>query len=734
MSKKEKKKGKKGDDSKKVEYQEILKAVIIGENFTNLLAPLNSDIPSLLLPLCGIPIIELMLDSLSSSSIFKEIIICVKKYHDYEQLDKYIKKYHRNLNIKILENEDFKNVGDCLRRIYTEKLISTDFALIGGLVITNTDIDELYNIHQENKKKDKNCLITSVMKKFKNTNEIKTDYDNNIIIYDDNTKKIYQFESTSQENKKINIYETINNKKTNINNNYVVRTDLLETGIHICGAEFLNILNENFEIQNTRDLIKHVLVNNEIYLDTFYVHNLGRDLYCGMIRNIESYLKVNFEILNRWAYPIVIDNVDMSNKLKINLKQIKFSLYSDKDTNSENYHKAKLISEVVILDKENIVGKESKLQKCILCKDVKVGKKCDLFNCIVFKGTEIEDGVVIKNSIIGNNCTIKKGVKIISSVLGKNITQETDSIQNRIYYKKNDEGKQSLIKLDRESFLNNLDENDALFISNNSTVYGFNDRNLLNDLNEQKEEIVSKQDENIDNKNKNELNKFTFNYDSDEFIEEETISSDSSESSEKNQGEEYANEINNILSQGIDNKSNIEDIIKELASLKNSFFNNTYEETMKNCLSIIITKFLNGEKFNKSHIKKIIQLFKDWKNLFKRFVTNKDVELHLISVIEQLCIEIEEINSAFHVLIQVLNSQCEVIGDEAILNWYKSNESYYAEVEGKVYIPQDVNEANKKKMKKYIELNLLSNDDDEEEEEEDDDDKDDNKDGDDDKN
>ena len=731
MSKKEKKKGKKGDDSKKVEYQEILKAVIIGENFTNLLAPLNSDIPSLLLPLCGIPIIELMLDSLSSSSIFKEIIICVKKYHDYEQLDKYIKKCHRNLNIKIIENEEFKSVGDCLRRIYTDKLISTDFALIGGLVITNADIDELYNIHQENKKKDKNCLITSVMKKFKNTNEIKTDYDNNILIYDDNTKKVYQFESTTQENKKINIYETINNKKTNINNNYVVRTDLLETGIHICGSEFLNILNENFEIQNTRDLIKHVLVNNEIYLDTFYVHDLGKDLYCGMIRNIESYLKVNFEILNRWAYPIVIDNVDMSNKLKINLKQIKFSLYSDKDTNAENYHKAKLISEVVILDKENIVGKDSKLQKCILCKDVKVGKKCDLFNCIIFKGTEIEDGVVIKNSVIGNNCTIKKGVKIISSVLGKNITQETDSIQNRIYYKKNDEGKQSLIKLDRESFINKLDENDALLLSNNSTVYGFNDRNLLNDLNEQKEEIVAKQEEKIDNKNKNELNKITFNYDSDEFIEEETISSDSSESSEKNQGEEYANEINNILSQGIDKKSNIEDIIKELASLKNSFFNNTYEETMKNCLSIIITKFLNGEKFNKNHIKKIIKLFNDWKNLFKRFVTNKDVELHLISVIEQLCIEIEEINSAFHVLIQVLNSQCEVIGDEAVLNWYKSNESYYAEVEGKVYIPQDVNEANKEKMKKYIELNLLNNDDEEEEEEEDDDGKDDDKDGDD---
>ena len=70
-------------------------------------------------------------------------------------------------------------------------------------------------------------------------------------------------------------------------------------------------------------------------------------------------------------------------------------------------------------------------------------------------------------------------------------------------------------------------------------------------------------------------------------------------------------------------------------------------------------------------------------------------------------------------MIQILNSQCEVIEDDAMLKWYKSNESYYAELEGKVFIPQEVNKGNKNKLKKYIELNLLNND---EEEEEDDDD------------
>ena len=152
MSKKENKKSKKGGDSKKIDYEESHKAVIIGETFTNyLLKPLTDDTPNLLLPICGIPIIELMLDSLSSSNIIKEIIICIKKENDAKQIERYLKKYHKNLNIRIIINEEFNCVGDCLRKIFADKLISNDFVLIRGLVITNADIDELYNIHMANK-------------------------------------------------------------------------------------------------------------------------------------------------------------------------------------------------------------------------------------------------------------------------------------------------------------------------------------------------------------------------------------------------------------------------------------------------------------------------------------------------------------------------------------------------------------------------------------------------------
>ena len=721
MSKKENKKGKKGGHDRGTDYEDPHKAVIIGETFTNVLEPLTSDIPNLLLPLSGIPIIEFILNSLSSSNIFKEIIICIKNHGDI--LEKYLNRYHRNLNYRLIKNPDFKNVGDCLRKLYAEKLISNDFVLIRGLVIVNSDYDELYNIHLKNKSKDKNCLVTTIMKKFKNTTEIKTDYDENILIYDNNNKKIYQYEPTFQESKKIKLYDSINNKKENVDNNYIIRGDLVEAGIEICSNEFLNLINENFELKSIRDSIKHILVN-EIYVDTFYLHELGKDTYCGLIRNIESYLKVNFEVLNRWAYPLVIDNIDMSNKLKINLKQIAFSIYSDKDTNFENYHKANLVSEVVILNKENKVGKESRLQKCILCNDVKVGKKCYLYNCIICKGAEIEDNVTIKNSIIGEKCIIKKGLKIISSVLGKNIIQDKDSLQERIFYENSEEGdkkeKQVLTVIERDLFLKNLEDYDLLFISNNSNLYDFNDENLLDDLKNENEENM------VISKSKKELNKIKCNYDEDEFLEDESISSESSESSEKEEEENYSDDITNILSSGIDNKSNIDDLIKEVGSLKSTYWNHTYEETIKICLSVIITKFLNGQKFSRQHIDKIGNLFKSWKNIFTRFVPNKEVELHLISVIEQLCIEIDEIKSAFHILIQVLNSdKCNVIGDESIIEWNKNEESFFDEIGGRIFIPKEINEENKKKMEKYIKTNLEndeSEDDEEEEEEEDDDD------------
>ena len=681
MSKKAKSQKKKQEE---INEDDNRKAVLIGETFTSLLDPLTLDTPPLLLPICGIPIIELMLNSLNS---MKEIIIRIK--HHQDKLKKYIKKYHDNLNIKIIQSDDFNNEINCLDKIKQENLFSGDFILIKGLVILNADLDELYLTHKENKKKEQ-CLITSVMKKYKTINEIETLYDDNILIYNEIDKKIYQYEPTYNK-KKIELFKNINSKE-NKDNNYIVRSDLLETGVYVINQEFIDeMLNKENNLQSMRDAIGQIASEG---LYSSFLKELDKDKYCGFIRNIESYLKVNFEILNRWAYPIVIDNIAMSEKLKIYLKQIRFSLYSDKDTNSENFHKADLFSEVVILNKENIVGKESKLQKVILCKNVKIGEKCELYNCIIFNGAIIEDNAVIKNSIIGTNCVIKQGIKIISSILGTGITGDKDLIQKRIFYNTESNENDGLVELNQDEYMNTLKEKEKFLLVKDS-IYGFNNNNINN------------------------IQKDT-SFDSKEFY--------SDEESEESKEETFEEGVEYIINNGRERNKEIKELVKEIWNLRNDkiISNPTCEETLKITLSVLLKKFLNGKKFTKNKVGELSNLLKDWKQLFDKFVLDKTIELNLMSVLEQLCIEIPEINSAFHILVQILNGEdCNVIENQTIFNWNDNDESYFETSEGKVEIPKNINKSNKKKMEKYIDyLKKSENEDEEEEEEEDDDDND----------
>ena len=666
----------------KLEYKEA-KAIIIGNTFTSLLEPLTIDTPYLLLPICGIPIIEIMLNCLSG---IKEVIICIKEHK--KQMENYLRTYHDKLNYKLVYNEDFKNVVDCLRQIKQENYITSDFILIRGLFIINSDFEELFNIHLRNKKADRNCMITSIMKKYKTTNETKTNYDENILIYNEINKRIYQFEPTYNK-KKVEIFKGIISKE-NMDNKSIIRSDLFETGVEICSTTLLEQMTENekFDLQSIRDYIGQIL-SDEIYTDTFYLHELGKDAYCGLIRNVESYLKVNFEILNRWAYPIVIDNIDLSNKLKINLKQIRYGLFSDKEANAENFNKAELFSEVVILNKENMIEKESKLKKCVLCKDVKIGEKCDLYNCIIFKGTKIENNVIIKNSIIGKNCYIKSGVKIISSVIGSNVELDKDSIQKRIYKKK---GEEILEEISKELFLQNLEFQEKLFLVINSQ-YGFYDSHL--DLKTNTTSLL----------------------DSDEFYTDE-------ESEQSYNEETFEEGVEYIITSGTEKNKEKKDLVNEIWNLRNDKLvsNPTLEDTLNICLTIILKKFLNGNKFvkNKHSFEELTKLFNEWKPLFKKFVPDENIELNLVSVLEYICNnQVPELNSSFYILAQILNNKCELIKDETLINWYDNEESSFESNEGIIKIPKDVNEKNKKKMEKYV--NDLKNTDDEEEEEEEDD-------------
>ena len=649
-------------------YEATRKAVIIGNTFTRLLDPITLDLPPLLLPICGIPLIEYYIDALVSSNV-KEIIICIKDH--YEELKAYIASCNKTHLIKIFFNPNFTSEGDCLRKVESAKLIKNDFILIRGLLVTNIDLEKAYTIHLSNKKHDKNCIMTSLFKKYKNEANWKTDYDDSVIIYNKTTHKIYQYETTFDKSSiKFNDNLVFKPSKEGVYPSYVVRSDLYDACIHICSPSVLGMFHDNFDYHNFRDDFYGNMLVNEIYFDTFYMYEIDRGEYLALIRNHESYLKCNFEVINKWAHPVVIENVLSSPELNINYKPISFNIYSDKENSEQNFSEAKLITSIVI-SKKCYIGKDSELTRVVLCNDVKIGKDCKITNCIIFNGCTIGNGVTIKNSILCEGVNIKDGLVIEESFIGKNIEQEANSYQERIFTTLDDETNESILEcVDKETFFKNLEEKEFIYLCKNNTF------------------TSQKQS------NEGELTEH----------DEVTDSEDDLDDDEDEEEEEYEHVLEAVIETGITKKENVNDIMKEISSLKSAYWEKTYEETMKACLMPIVRDFLHDEHFTMNHIQPLRELLVKWKPLFKRMVVNDDVEVNLIGVIEYVCMEITEMSEGFNIFIQVLNSdEMGVLKDKNIKTWAAREESWFPNSEGNVDIPEDVHKLNLSKMQKYLE-------------------------------
>lgn len=488
-----------------------LKAIIIPENFTNNLHPLTEFTNELLLPIASVPYIEYVVEMLLNIGITQIIFVLKNKS---QMVKDYIKTYMRDITKKnpnifrILVNDSLKSVGDCLREVLKENLINSDFILMRGLTITTFNLEQAIKVHLNTKEKlDKNCLITSIFKRFKNEYNIKTNYDSNILITSKDTKQILQYESIKSDCKKIKCNENIKfSMKPSESRVFEIKVDMFDAFIDICSPELLNHFNDNFDYKDLRDDLYANYLVSEMYLDTFYFYEIDQKYYCNTVKNLESYLKITFEIINRWAYPLFsLDKFNLSEKLGIKyvyshnnvyLGTGKDSLlstsfinlskrYSTSDFRTTTYgyignYAIQVSADITTKLSRSVVGSQTILEpyteitNSIIGKNCAIGKNTLIKNSIVFEDTTIEEDVEILDSVICLGTKISKGTKLKNCFIGSYIELNTDNkrlnTQNktnfsnmRIYSEKNENPKyftQSFNKVINENEDNLVDSDD----------------------------------------------------------------------------------------------------------------------------------------------------------------------------------------------------------------------------------------------------------------------------------
>ena len=325
------------------------------------LYPLTRDIPKPMISVANKPMIHYAIDLLRYAGINK-IIIVIK--HLGDKIKAYVDNFDWKVDVQV-PNVDSLDTADALRKVSDSISSKEDIIVSMADIVTNINVKEFmeYSLN-------KNAFSTISM--------LSSDMPKQFgVIILDQENKIHSFLE------KPGVHElyvsSIATKYTSVH----LHTNLINTGLYYFKNQILDILNENSSLM---DFGKHVfpfLLDNKYdlfgYIAKYYWMDAG---------NPKFYLYTNWDLLRKWAYPIVPIGEEIQ----------EYKWIEEKNTCK--------IHPSSIIDPHVAIGKNTKLNEEIVIENLStIGK-----NVTIGKGTRIRESVIWDNVVIGSNCLIKKSV------------------------------------------------------------------------------------------------------------------------------------------------------------------------------------------------------------------------------------------------------------------------------------------------------------------------------------
>lgn len=362
-------KAKQGDE----EREAPLQAVILTDPFETRFSPFTLERPRCLLPLANTPLIEYTLEFLANAGVEEVFVYCgahKQQVEDYINNTKWVSLSSPFSKVKLIQSTNSYSIGDAMRDLDARTVLTGDFIIVYGDVVSNLPLESALAAHRARRAKDKNAIMTMVLREAGTNHRTKAQSTNPVFIIDPSKNRCLHFEQMPGKDQ--THYVSIDPELLSNNQELEIRADLIDTGIDICTPEVLALWSDNFDFQAPRKGFLHsVLKDYELNGKTIHTH-ITSEHYAARVRNLHAYDSVSRDIVSRWAYPICPDS---------NLLQ------------GQSYR----------LQKGNIYKEDG----VVLARDCVINPKT-----VIGRGTSVGDGSVISNSIIGRHCHIGRGVKI----------------------------------------------------------------------------------------------------------------------------------------------------------------------------------------------------------------------------------------------------------------------------------------------------------------------------------
>lgn len=686
---------------KEIPTDDRFQAIVLTDSFETRFMPLTALKPRCLLPLADVPLLEYTLDFLAKAKVNEVYLMCCShadQIQEYINTSKWSSK-QSPFTITTIMSLESKSVGDSMRDLDNRGLITGDFLLVSGDVVTNMDFAKAHQIHKNRKLVDKDQIVTMILTQASPLHRTRSPADPLTFFIDKKTSRCVYYQQSSSENSSINIDSEI---LENIEEEFEIRNDLIDCQIDICTPHVPQIFQENFDYQYLRsDFLRGVLTSDLLRKNIYTYISEDSSEYAARVESWATYDAISQDLLARWCYPITPD-----------------SNFTSKTTYSYGTNHVYKEDKVILAQSCKIgsctsigskteIGDGSSIEKSVIGKQCKIGNNVVIRNSYIWDNTTIGDNTTLKNSIVASGVTIGKNVVLNpGSVIGFDVTIGYDKIipfKTRIVkeqIKKVDSFAFSDDESDNEDKVGNQNDNTDLVGEDGVGVLYESDADSNSDDDDDDDDFIPENysgmvyqmktlnisDSSISSLTTKKLKKQARK--SRRMSTTSVVSTDYEGGihSDEEEEENFDKEAIATVERAIENNHDIDTALLELNTLRMSM-NVTYHEVRSATIEAMLNSIVNFIRTDTLQpLEATAKIFTNWGSMFKRQVFDKADKIDLLDSIQS---KVNVLDAQYNHIIFFASVRnlydLDIVEEDDITEWWESSDS-----EGYEHVRQSV--------------------------------------------
>lgn len=303
------------------------------------------------------------------------------------------------------------SVGDVMRDLDGKHVITGDFIVVSGDVISNMPIEGALATHRARREADKNAIMTMVLREAGRNHRTKSSSVSPVFIVDPTKDRCLHYEEIdhhaehSEHGARLNIDTEIIASHPEID----IRQDLIDCSIDICTPDVLSLWSDSFDYQAPRkQFLFGVLKDYELNGKTIHTYII-KDHYAARARNLKAYDAISKDVISRWTYPLCPD----TNLLPGHTYELrKSNLYQEQNV---TLARSCIVGRRVVIGQGTSIGEKTTVKNTVLGRNCKIGKNVTLDGTYIWDDVAIGDNTIVNQAIlangavVGNQCNVKPG-------------------------------------------------------------------------------------------------------------------------------------------------------------------------------------------------------------------------------------------------------------------------------------------------------------------------------------